>query len=118
MNLLGSAALMVALGLPSLAFAGGESVNITSPSDGAKVQVSGTQVVYDAALGPNGDHAVVTVDGTEAAVLSALKGSYTLNKLSLGDHTVCIKVVDKERVPTGSEKCIKVTAAHPGMHTY
>ena len=54
----------------------------------------------------------------EAAVLSALKGSYTLNKLSLGDHTVCIKVVDKERAPTGAEKCIKVTAAHPGMHTY
>jgi len=118
MSLLKCAALIVALGLPSLAFAGGESVNITSPSDGAKVQVSGTQVVYEAAPGPNGDHAVVTVDGTEAAVLSELAGKYTLNKLSLGDHTVCIKVVDKGRAPTGAEKCIKVTAANPGLYTY
>jgi len=63
--------------LPSLAFAGGEFREYHLAVDGAKVQVSGTQVVYDAALGPNGDHAVVTVDGTEAAVLNALEGSLT-----------------------------------------
>jgi hypothetical protein len=118
MSLLRSATLIVVLGVPSLAFAGSESVNITSPSDGAKVQPSGTQLVYEAAPGPNGDHAVVTVDGTEAAVLSELKGKYTLTKLSLGDHTVCVKVVDKGRTATGAEKCIKVTAANPGLYTY
>jgi hypothetical protein len=118
MKLLRFSALIVALGLPSLAFADTEPVKITSPSDGAKIQASGTQVVYDAAAGPNGHHAVVTVDGTQAAELNELKGSYTLAKLSLGDHTVCVKVVDKERAPTGAEKCVKVTAANPGMATY
>ena len=118
MSLYKRTALIVAFGLPSLAFAGGESVKITSPSDGAKVQVSGIQLVYEAAPGPNSDHAVVTVDGTEAAALSELKGSYTLHKLSLGDHTVCVKVIDKERAPTGAEKCIRVTAANPELYTY
>jgi hypothetical protein len=118
MSLFKSTALILALGLPGLAFGGSESVTITSPSDGASVQVSGTQLVYDAAPGPNGDHAVVTIDGTEAAVLSELKGKYTVNKLSIGDHTICVKVVDQGRAPTGAEKCIKVTAANPGLYTY
>ena len=118
MSLFKCTALVVVLGLPGLALAGSESVNITSPSDGAKVQVSGTQLVYDVAPGPNGEHAVVIVDGTEAAVLSELKGKYTLNKLLLGDHTVCVRMIDKERAPTGAEKCIKVTAANPGLSTY
>jgi hypothetical protein len=118
MSLFKCTALIVAFSLPCLAFGGSESVNITSPTDGAKIQVSGTQLVYDAAPGPNGDYAVVTVDGTEAAVLSELKGKYMLDKLSLGDHTVCVKVVDKGRAPTGAEKCIRVTAANPGLWTY
>jgi hypothetical protein len=118
MSLYKSTALIVALGLPGFAFGGSESVHITSPSDGASVQVSGTQLAYDVAPGPDGDHAVVTIDGTEAALLSELKGKYTLSKLSLGDHTVCVKLVGKERAPTGAEKCIKVTAANPTLYTY
>jgi len=79
-----------------LLFAGGESVNITSPSDGAKVQVMETQVVYDAALGPNGDHAVVTVErhGGRGAERTG-RASYTLTSSRRRSH-LCIKVVDKE----------------------
>ncbi len=117
MNPLKSQLLIVVLGFSTLAHAGGESVKITSPSDGSKVETSGTRVAYEAA-GQAGDHVVVTVDGTQAAVLSELKGHYTLSKLSLGDHTVCIKGVDKGQVPTGNESCIRVTAANPGLATY
>jgi hypothetical protein len=118
MSLPRSSALIVALALSGLAWAGAESVNISSPSDGANVQANGTQVVYNAAPGPNGAYAIVMIDGSQAAVLNELNGNYTLDKLSLGDHTVCVRVVDKDRTPTGAEKCIKVTAANPGLWTY
>jgi len=39
-------------------------------------------------------------------------------QLSLGDRTVCIKIVDKRQTPTGTHRYIKVTAANPSMRTY
>lgn len=116
MNVLKSAAIVVALGLPCLAFADG-SVTISSPADGAKVALTGTKLVYDVQPGAMGDHVHVYVDGEQAALLRQLKGSYTLDKLSAGDHTVCIKVVDKGHTPTGTEKCVKVTAAATAAST-
>jgi hypothetical protein len=118
MTLLKSAAVIVALGASSLALAGSEPVNITSPADGAKVQSSGTQVAYEAAAAPNAHHAVVTLDGAQAAELKDMKGVYTLTKLSLGEHTVCVRVVDSQQALTEAEKCIRVTAANPELWTY
>lgn len=118
MNVLKSAAIVVALGLPGLTFADTGSVTISSPSEGAKVGLTGTKLVYDVVPGPMGDHVHVYVDGEQAALLRQLKGSYTLDKMSAGEHTVCIKVVDKGHTPTGTEKCVKVTAAGGSMSSY
>jgi len=119
MNLLkSSTTFLLALGWTGLVFAAGESVKISSPKDGANVDVSGALVAYEAAPGGNADHAVLTIDGKQTAVLDNLKGKVTLGKLSLGDHTLCVKVVDKGQAETGAEKCVKVTAANPGMWTY
>jgi hypothetical protein len=118
MKIIKSALLIFALGLPGLALADGESVKITSPADGASIAPSGAKLVYEAVPGPSGDHLQLVIDGEQAALLSRLKGSFALDKLSLGDHTVCVKVVDKGQAPTGTEKCIKVTAANPGLSAY
>lgn len=118
MNLIRSAAIAAAIAVPGLAFSATGSVTISSPAEGAKVAESGVKLTYDVEPGPGGDHVHVYVDGDQVALLRKLKGSYTLEKLSAGEHTVCIKVVDKGHAPTGVEKCVKVTAAGNSMSSY
>jgi hypothetical protein len=48
------------------------------------------------------------VDGKEAALLRQMKGSYTMETLSMGNHEICIKIVNKNHTPIGVERCIKV----------
>ena len=98
------------LGVASLAFAGGGSVTIKSPADGAKLKVGAeNKVEYEIDPGHNGDHFHMYVNGKEDVVRS-LKGSYALPQLSPGSHSITLKVVTKGHVPTGLEKTIKVTA--------
>ena len=85
-------------------------VKITAPADGARLDGMGqTKLVYEANPGPRGHHVHVYVDGKEAGILRQLKGSYTLEALSPGPRTICIKVVNRSHVPIGVEQCIKVT---------
>ncbi|MDA1106801.1 MAG: hypothetical protein O2845_00145 [Proteobacteria bacterium] len=98
------------LGFASLLFAAEGSVTISSPADGAKLKTDAeNKVVYEITPGPTGDHFHIYVDGKED-VVRALKGSYSLPKLSPGGHTITLKVVTKGHVPTGLEKTIKVVA--------
>jgi hypothetical protein len=100
-----------ALGLSGAVLAADASVTISSPADGAKVSASApTKVTYEAVPGPKGDHVHLYVDGGEASVLRQLKGTTTVDTLTAGPHTLCIKIVDKGHTPIGVEKCIKVTA--------
>lgn len=95
----------------STAFAAEQaSVRITSPAEGARLDaMTQPKIEYDVKPGPKGDHTHLYVDGKEEAVLRKLKGSYTLNALSPGEHNLCIKVVNKGHTPIGVEQCIKVT---------
>jgi len=86
------------------------SVTITSPKDGAKLDVMNqNKIVYDVVPGPKGDHVHVYVDDKEVGILRQLKGSYTLESLSAGKHAICIKVVNKAHTPIGLQRCINVS---------
>ena len=92
------------------AFAEEGSVNIIFPKDGATLNGQNeNKLSYEVVPGPNGDHVHVYVDNNED-VVRILKGDYTLPKLSPGEHTIAIKVVNKNHTPIGVEKSIKVTA--------
>lgn len=83
-------------------------VKILSPADGAKLDsMDLAKLVYEVRPGPKGDHIHVYVDGKEVGILQRLKGSYALESLSPGQHSLCIKVVNKAHVPIGVEQCVK-----------
>jgi hypothetical protein len=85
------------------------SVTIHSPADGASLDVmEQNKVEYEVEPGPRGDHVHFYVDDEEVAILRQLKGSYTLESLTPGQHDLCIKVVNKNHTPIGVEECIKV----------
>ena len=88
-----------------------DNVKITSPADGSKVKSSEpVNVVYDITPNAGGDHAHIYVNDKEAGILRKLKSSFSLDPLPAGDHTVCVKVVNRGHSPIGQESCIKVTS--------
>lgn len=111
---------VVTLGLTSLACAAADNsmkkaeepsagtVSISSPVDGAKLPGSSAKIVFDITAAPKGEHVHVYVDGDEVGRLHELKGSYTVDKLAVGKHWLCIRVVDKGHTPIGAEKCVSV----------
>lgn len=83
---------------------------IIFPGDGAKLDAKTLdRVDYDVAPGASGDHIHLYVDDKEAGILRKLSGSYPLEPMNPGKHTLCIKVVNKAHVPIGVEQCSKVT---------
>ncbi len=93
-----------------LVMAAGESIDIISPVDGAKLDFKAeNKMVYDVSLGTSGSHIHVYVDGEEADLLRQPKGSYTFDPLAKGKHELCLKIVNKNHTPIGVERCIKVT---------
>lgn len=92
-----------------LATAAETKIEISSPVDGAKLDaMEQNKLDYNITLGSGADHIHVYVDGKEAALLRQMKGSYTMETLSPGNHEVCIKIVNKNHTPIGVERCIKV----------
>ncbi len=88
------------------------SVKIFSPADGSQLD-AGEEYSLDYAVelkGSQDDHFHVWIDGKRGGPVHALKGSYTLPSLSLGEHEIAIKIVDKGHVPTGPQQSIRVTA--------
>lgn len=83
---------------------------ITFPSDGAKLDaLAQNRIDYEVNPGPRGSHIHLYVDNEEIAILRKLNGSHTLESLSPGAHSLCVKVVNKAHVPIGVEKCISVS---------
>jgi hypothetical protein len=103
------ACLLTAFAVPP-ASAADSTIEITSPADGAKLDaMEQNRIEYSVTLGSGADHIHVYVDGKEAALLRQVKGSYTMETLTLGDHDVCIKLVNKNHTPIGVQRCIKVS---------
>jgi hypothetical protein len=84
------------------------TVSISSPVDGTKLPGSSAKIVFDVTAAPKAEHVHVYVDGDEVGRLHELKGSYTVDKLAVGKHWLCIRVVDKGHTPIGAEKCVSV----------
>lgn len=98
-----------ALGLANTALAAEPQVTISSPSEGATLDVmEQNQLAYSVTPGPRGDHVHVYVDDQEIDILRSLEGSYTLPTLEPGQRNICIKVVNKAHVPIGVENCVNV----------
>jgi len=112
MNAVKFAAIIVALGVGSVAYSEGGAVNISSPAEGAKVALTAIKLAYDVAPGTKGDHLHIYIDGEQVAVLHQLKGNYTVDKLTAGKHWLCIRVIDKGNTPVGLEKCVGVLAGN------
>jgi len=93
-----------------LAIAAEDSVTITSPADGAMLNMAEqARIDYEVTRGPNGDHTHLYVDGKEKKVLRQLKGSHKLDPLEPGKHEICIKLVNKGHTPIGVQQCINVS---------
>jgi hypothetical protein len=112
MSVVKFAAMLVTLGVCTVAYSDEGSVSISAPAEGAKVGLSAIRLVYDVAPGPKGDHVHIYVDGEQAALLHQLKGSYTVDKLTAGKHWLCVRVIDKGNTPVGLEKCVGVLAGN------
>jgi hypothetical protein len=102
--------LALCLGLLAVpALAADAYVRIAAPADGATLDGrKPAKLVYEVQPGTKGHHVHVFVDGKEVGILRRLQGSYTLEALSPGQRTVCIKIANRAHVPTGVEQCIKV----------
>ena len=106
-----AAALFLSLGIsPVMAAEDAAPASILSPADGAKLPGGQKwQLEYEAAPSAKADHVHLFVDGTEAGTMHKLKGSFTVAPLPPGPHKACIKVVNKNHTPIGTESCISVT---------
>ena len=95
----------------SVAAVEGASISILSPSDGAHLDAGEEYPLsYDVKPGKGGDHFHVWVDDKRGPGIHDSKGTYTLPKLTPGEHIIYIGVVDKSHVSTGPKKSIVVTA--------
>jgi hypothetical protein len=104
-------AVIAGASLSSAASADMGSVKILAPLDNAQLDADEEYPLnYEIALGAGDDHFHVWIDDKKSPAQRALKGTYTIPKLSAGKHVIYIKVVDKGHVPTGPEKTIHVTA--------
>jgi len=97
--------------LPGLAARSEEaaSIQILSPENGAQLDAGEAYPLqYAVVPGPGGDHFHVWVDAERGPGVHERKGIYQLPKMTPGEHTITLKVVDKGHVPTGPQKSIKV----------
>jgi hypothetical protein len=95
----------------SIASVPGANIKIVSPANNAKIDADEEYpLVYEVTPGKGGDHFHIWVDGNRSPGLHDVKGTYTLPKLSPGEHIISLRVVTKDHIATGPEKSIKVIA--------
>ncbi|MDH5692501.1 MAG: hypothetical protein OEZ47_05310 [Gammaproteobacteria bacterium] len=104
--------LLIAASLSLVATASHSDPNlkILSPEDGATFKKGESIAVkYDIKPDRGGDHSHIYVDHKEAGILRRKKATFTLSPLPEGEHSICLKVVNKAHAPIGQETCIMVT---------
>ena len=86
------------------------NLKILTPSDGAVLK-EGESIPVKYEIKPNrgGDHSHIYIDNKEVGILRRKKATFTLSPLPAGEHSICLKVVNKAHAPIGQETCIKVT---------
>lgn len=84
-------------------------LKILSPVDGAVIKSGQSiDVVYDINPHRGGDHSHIYIDQKEVGILRKKKATFPLNVLPSGEHSLCLKVVNRAHAPIGQETCIKV----------
>lgn len=87
------------------------NLKILSPADGAVLQSEDpVPVDYEIEPNPGGDHSHIYIDQKEAGILRRKKATFTLDPLPKGEHSLCLKVVNKAHAPIGQVTCIKVVS--------
>jgi len=85
------------------------NLKILSPADGAVFKEGESiPVKYEIKPNPGGDHSHIYINHKEAGILRRKKATFTLSPLPAGEHSICMKVVNKAHAPIGQETCIKV----------
>lgn len=98
--------------------AGGKDLSITSPSDGAKVQVPFTlQLSPGVPLGApdtGNDHVHVYYDGDDSNYEVVTSDTFQVTDLSAGDHTITASLRNADHSAAGSDVTIHVTVTGGG----
>ena len=89
---------------------GTASIKIISPMDNSKVSAGTVAVQYEVRPSPSGDHIHMYVDDRKPDVLRRLKGTYDVEDLSPGEHTITIKEANAGHTPTGHEASVHIVA--------
>ena len=89
----------------------GASIVILSPGENAHLDANEEYpLAYDIKLGKGGDHFHVWVDDKRGPGIHDNKGTYSIPKLTSGEHIIKIQIVDKGHIGTGPNKSIRVIA--------
>lgn len=85
-------------------------LKIFTPKDGDVIkQGQSIPVKYAIKPWPRGDHSHIYVNHKEAGILRRKKATFTLDPLPAGEHSICLKVVNRAHAPIGQDTCLKVT---------
>ena len=114
MKTIQSMLLVLTLILSLSAYAGAQppaTIKILSPTDHSEIDAGESYPLsYEVALEAGSDHFHVWVDDKRGPGIHETKGAYKLPGMTPGEHTIMIKLVDKDHTPTGPKKSIKVIA--------
>lgn len=85
------------------------NLKILSPKHGAVFEAGESiPVKYEINPNPGGDHSHIYINHKEAGILRRKKATFTLDPLPPGEHSICLKVVNKAHAPIGQTACINV----------
>jgi hypothetical protein len=90
------------------------TVEIIAPMADASIFIDRPyEVKYKATLAGKGDRIELFLDDQKQVRLRQLEGSYVMEKLPIGLHEICIKVMDKKNQPTGDQDCVEYMGTVP-----
>ena len=93
-------------------------IEIRKPSDGDVIRINKLgSLDYTFTLAGDDDHAYVYIDGVRTQKLRQPIGSYPFERMSLGEHEICLQTFDKHNTSPGAQRCIKIKISTPSNCT-
>jgi len=90
---------------------GGGSIEIMSPTEGSTVAANQPlELKYKVNASPQGNHVHISVDQGRPAVVRQMEGTFEIDPLSPGEHTIKIIEATSGHAPTGVEATLHVRA--------
>lgn len=89
-------------------------IHILEPMDDARLILNEPNILkYKIVFNGDDNHAYIFLDGEKIQLLRRSHGEYPLERMSLGNHDICIKLAYKDNLLTGLQRCIKVKVFPP-----